>query len=95
MKLVYWKRGEFIYCINLDRVQSIRIGPGIGREHVIAFVLDSEKCTYYVPKPLTGEQIKILLTLLQSSFVLNLDEAIKAILKEEEKDEQRKGERHH
>mgnify|MGYP000430340534 CR=1 FL=1 len=89
MKLVYWRRGDYTYCLNLDLVQAIEVGPGIQNEHRILFRTLTNGYSYPLPRPLNGDQIKILLTLLQSSFALNLDDAIGALLKEGSENEQR------
>ena len=88
MKLVYWRRGDYTYCLNLDLVQAIEVGPGIQNEHRILFRTLTNGYSYPLPRPLSGDQVDTLLRLLQSSFVLNLDDVIKGLLKEGEKDEQ-------
>ena len=88
MKIVYWRRGEFTYCVNLEKVQSIRIGPKVGSDYAITFILDSGQYIYRVPKPLSREQVDSLLRLLQACFVLNLDDVIKGLLKEEGEDKE-------
>ena len=88
MKVVYWKQGEYVYCVNLDQVQAIEIGPWIFDEYGIRFILNEGCYSYSLPKPLSSKQIKRLLALLQSSFILDLDKVIKDLLKEDDESEQ-------
>jgi len=88
MKVVYWKNGDYFYCINLNKVLAIDIGPGVGNEYMIAFKMATGNYFYSLPKPLSSKQIKRLLALLQSSFILDLDKVIKDLLKEGDESEQ-------
>lgn len=92
MKLIYWKHSDYIYCVNLDQVQAIEIGPGITEEHVIRFKFTEGCYSYSLPKPLSEEQVDTLLRLLQACFVLDLDKVIKGLLEEEEEHKGGEGE---